>query len=50
MIAAWLGVGPASAADSYPTRVITLVVPYAADGPPDTTGRILAESMSAALG
>jgi tripartite-type tricarboxylate transporter receptor subunit TctC len=39
-----------AAADSYPSRVISLIVPYAAGGPSDTVGRILAESMSRTLG
>jgi tripartite-type tricarboxylate transporter receptor subunit TctC len=37
-------------AESYPMRPITLVVPYAAGGPADTVGRILAERMRASLG
>ena len=45
---------PASAriahAQAYPTRPITLVVPYAAGGPADTVARILAERMKASLG
>jgi tripartite-type tricarboxylate transporter receptor subunit TctC len=37
-------------AQAYPTRPITVVVPYAAGGPADTVGRILAEQMRASLG
>jgi tripartite-type tricarboxylate transporter receptor subunit TctC len=37
-------------AQTYPTRPITIVVPYAAGGPTDVVGRILAERMRAALG
>jgi len=37
-------------AQVYPTRPITMVVPYAAGGPADTVGRILAEPMRASLG
>src|SRR5262245_50059588 len=37
-------------AEHYPMRPITLVVPYAAGGPADTVGRILAERMRASLG
>jgi tripartite-type tricarboxylate transporter receptor subunit TctC len=37
-------------AQTYPTRPITIVVPYSAGGPTDLIGRILAERMRAALG
>jgi tripartite-type tricarboxylate transporter receptor subunit TctC len=37
-------------ADNYPSRVITIVVPYPAGGPTDTIARILAERMQAVLG
>jgi len=37
-------------AQSYPSRVITLVVPFGAGGPADTIGRIVAEGMRAPLG
>jgi tripartite-type tricarboxylate transporter receptor subunit TctC len=39
-----------AAADTYPSRTITIVVPYPAGGPTDTIARILAERMQAALG
>ncbi|HEY8579728.1 MAG TPA: tripartite tricarboxylate transporter substrate binding protein [Beijerinckiaceae bacterium] len=35
---------------AYPTQNITLVVPYAAGGPPDVASRILAPAIGAALG
>ncbi len=44
-----LAAGPA-AADPYPSRTVTMIVPYAAGGATDTIGRILAESMSQTLG
>jgi tripartite-type tricarboxylate transporter receptor subunit TctC len=39
-----------ASAQAYPTRPITLVVPYSAGGPADTVGRVVAERMSASLG
>lgn len=37
-------------ADTYPSRAITVVVPFAAGGPTDTVSRLVAESMSKTLG
>jgi len=42
--------GDAARAQGYPTRTITLVVPYPAGGPTDTIARILAERMKQSLG
>jgi tripartite-type tricarboxylate transporter receptor subunit TctC len=39
----------AAAAQTYPSRPITIVVPYAAGGPTDTLGRILADGMRVVL-
>jgi tripartite-type tricarboxylate transporter receptor subunit TctC len=41
------GVG---AAQDYPTRPITLIVPFAAGGPSDAIGRLVGQSMSETLG
>ena len=40
----------ASFAQTYPERQITMIVPFAAGGPTDTVGRLIAEKMSADLG
>ena len=37
-------------AQSYPSRPITIIVPYAAGGPTDTVGRVMAERMRDLLG
>jgi tripartite-type tricarboxylate transporter receptor subunit TctC len=37
-------------AQAYPTRPITVIVPFAAGGPTDTVGRLLAERMRGELG
>jgi tripartite-type tricarboxylate transporter receptor subunit TctC len=42
--------GPAADAQTYPTRPITMVVPFAAGGPTDTITRIVAERMRGSLG
>src|ERR1700751_5089728 len=36
-------------AQAYPTRLMTLVVPFAAGGPQDVLGRIMAQRMSEIL-
>jgi tripartite-type tricarboxylate transporter receptor subunit TctC len=37
------------AAQEYPSKVITMVVPFAAGGPTDTVARLVAQAMSASL-
>lgn len=44
-----LAAGPAGAQD-YPTQPVTLVIPFAAGGPTDVIGRMMAETMSRDLG
>jgi tripartite-type tricarboxylate transporter receptor subunit TctC len=45
-----LATAEARAADAYPSRVVTLIVPYSAGGPTATVGRIFAEAMTQAFG
>ena len=40
----------AHAAQTWPTRPVTMVVPFAAGGPMDVVGRIMATSLSEQLG
>ena len=46
-ILAWSG---SSFAQDWPTRPVTMVVPYTAGGPVDTVSRILAARLSETLG
>jgi len=39
-----------AAAETFPSRPITIIVPFAAGGPTDTIGRILAQHMTGTLG
>jgi tripartite-type tricarboxylate transporter receptor subunit TctC len=39
-----------AAAQAYPTRPITMIVPYAAGGPTDTVGRVVTERMRPEVG
>lgn len=41
---------PAIAQAAFPNRPITVVIPFAAGGPTDTVGRLIAQAMSADLG
>ena len=51
-LAATFAIGPAvnALADTFPSRPVTLVVPFGAGGPVDTLARILAEKMREPLG
>jgi tripartite-type tricarboxylate transporter receptor subunit TctC len=48
--AALLVAAPAARADAWPSRPIKLIIPYAAGGPTDVIGRLLASRISATLG
>jgi tripartite-type tricarboxylate transporter receptor subunit TctC len=41
---------PAAAQQAYPSRPITMVIPFAAGGPTDTVGRLVAEAMGRDIG
>jgi hypothetical protein len=45
-----LGMPAMAYAQAFPTKVTTIVVPFAAGGPTDTVTRLLAQSMSKTLG
>jgi tripartite-type tricarboxylate transporter receptor subunit TctC len=45
-----LGGGGNAAAQTFPSRSVTMIVPYPAGGPTDTIGRIMAEGLRASLG
>jgi tripartite-type tricarboxylate transporter receptor subunit TctC len=49
VLTALTGVVPAAAQD-YPTRPITLIVPFSAGGPTDTLARIISDRMKTSLG
>jgi tripartite-type tricarboxylate transporter receptor subunit TctC len=50
MASAHLFATPAVAQEAYPTKVVTMVVPFAAGGPTDVIGRLIASHMSKTLG
>src|SRR5712664_227687 len=50
LIAAALGCGAVASAQGFPTRPITIVVPYPPGGPTDVVARILAERMRQSFG
>jgi tripartite-type tricarboxylate transporter receptor subunit TctC len=45
-----LAASPASAQDSYPSRSITIIVPFPAGGTTDVVGRVVAEGLRQVLG
>src|SRR6476659_4220885 len=46
----WSALSGSAGAQVYPSRPITLIVPFAAGGPTDTIARIVVEGMRASLG
>src|SRR5215212_10692992 len=49
-LAVAIGFSSSALAQQYPTKSITMLVPYAAGGPTDTVARVVAQSMSKPLG
>jgi len=49
LVSGLLLTGAAVAADDYPSKPITVVVPFSAGGPTDTVARLIAQSMSTTL-
>src|SRR5215470_6137809 len=48
--AALLALAGSAAAQDFPTRPVTMVIPFAAGGPTDVLGRVVAARMSEILG
>jgi len=44
-----LFVAPAALAEEYPSKVITMIIPFAAGGPTDTVGRLIGRAMGESL-
>src|SRR4051812_647095 len=49
-VGAWAAASRPARPESYPSRPITLIVPYPAGGGADAMGRIIAQKLSLALG
>jgi hypothetical protein len=49
-LAATLALTGMARADDFPNRTITMIIPFAAGGPTDVLGRIMAQGMGEALG
>ncbi|MET0866637.1 MAG: tripartite tricarboxylate transporter substrate-binding protein, partial [Pseudorhodoplanes sp.] len=49
-LAAILGLAAPAGAQTFPDRPITMIIPFAAGGPTDVLGRVVAQRMSEILG
>ncbi len=50
ILAAILGLSASAQAQTYPDRPVTMIIPFAAGGPTDVLGRVVAQRMSEILG
>ncbi len=50
LLALTLPAASVAAKPAYPSRPVTLIIPFAPGGPTDTTGRLMAEALGARLG
>jgi tripartite-type tricarboxylate transporter receptor subunit TctC len=50
MLAGLVGFAASAAAQNYPTRPVTMVIPFAAGGPTDVLGRVMGAKMGESLG
>ncbi|HEY5380418.1 MAG TPA: tripartite tricarboxylate transporter substrate-binding protein [Pseudolabrys sp.] len=50
LLAATAGIQPPAQAQDYPTRTVTVIVPFAPGGPADITGRVVADIFTRHLG
>ena len=50
VLAALMSIGGPAVAQNYPSRPVTIIVPFSAGGPSDAMARILAERMKTSLG
>jgi tripartite-type tricarboxylate transporter receptor subunit TctC len=49
-IGLWLAVASTALAQGYPTKPVTMIIPFAAGGPTDVLGRVMGQRMSEVLG
>ena len=49
-IGLWLAVAGTALAQGYPTKPVTMIIPFAAGGPTDVLGRVMGQRMSEVLG
>src|SRR5262249_23618145 len=49
-LAALIAIVGTASAQPYPTKPVTMIIPFAAGGPTDVLGRIMAQRMSEILG